>query len=306
MVFVRNPEYRGRFTGNIQQIDLLALEWSAALKMYEDDSLDVLDLRLLPPPEMDRARQQHAGEYLSPPSLATWFVAFDMSRPPFDDVRVRQAFVLATDRQTLGDVIWRGYVFPATGGLIPPGMPGHSVGVGLPYDPQRARQLMADAGYPGGRGFSVAEALTPHERKPLSKHLRVQWQENLGVEITWQPMEYGAFVERVCRERPSMSLVRWVADYPDPDNFLRVGLAMWLPEWGNETYAGLVEEASRSMVQEERMNLYKRADKILVEEAAIIPLNYVRQHLLIKPWVKKHPTSATMGWFWKDVIIDSH
>jgi oligopeptide transport system substrate-binding protein len=274
--------------------------------MYEDDSLDVLDLRLLPPLEMDRARQRHAGEYLSPPSLATIFVAFDMSRPPFDDVRVRQAFVLATDRETLGDVIWRGYVFPATGGFIPPGMPGNSVGIGLPYDPQQARQLMAEAGYPGGLGFSVAEALTPNEREHLSKHLRAQWQENLGVEITWQPMEYGAFTERVCSELPSMSLVRWVADYPDPDNFLRVGLDMWLRGWGNETYAKFVEEASRSMVQEERMDLYKRADKILVEEAAIMPLNYVRQHLLIKPWVKKHPTSATMGWFWKDVIIEPH
>jgi ABC-type oligopeptide transport system substrate-binding subunit/class 3 adenylate cyclase len=306
MVFVRNPEYGGRFTGNVQQIDLLPLKGAAALKMYEDGSLDVLDLRLLPPLEMDRARQRHAGEYLSPPCLATIFVAFDMSRPPFDDVRVRQAFVLATDRQILGDVIWRGYVFPATGGFIPPGMPGHSMGVGLPYDPQRARRLMAEAGYPGGRGFSVVEALTPHEREPLSKHLRAQWQENLGVEITWQQMEYGAFVERVCRELPSISLVRWVADYPDPDNFLRVGLAMWLRGWGNETYAKFVEEASRSMVQEERMNLYKRADKILVEEAAVVPLNYVRQHLLIKPWVKKHPTSATMGWFWKDVIIEPH
>ena len=306
MVFVRNPEWGGRFTGNVQQIDLLPLKGTAASKMYEDGTLDVFDLRLLPPLEMDRARQQHAGEYLSPPCLATIFVAFDMNRPPFDDVRVRQAFVLATDRQILGDVTWRGYVFPATGGFIPPGMPGHSVGIGLPYDPKQARRLMAEAGYPDGRGFSIAEALTPHEREPLSKHLGAQWQENLGVKIKWQQMEYGAFVERVCRELPSISLVRWVADYPDPDNFLRVGLGMWLHGWGNETYAKFVGEASRSMVQEERMDLYKRADKILVEEAAVMPLNYVRQHLLIKPWVKKYPTSATMGWFWKDVIIEPH
>jgi len=165
---------------------------------------------------------------------------------------------------------------------------------------------MAEAGYRGGRGFPVAEALTPHEREPLSKHLRAQWQENLGVEITWQPMEYGAFVERVCRAPPSMSLAR-CADYPDPDNFLRVGFAIWLPGRWNEAYAGLVEEARRSMDQEERMDQYKQADKILVEEAAIMPLNYVRLHLLIKPWVKKHPTSATtMWWFWKDVIIEPH
>ncbi|NIS59982.1 MAG: AAA family ATPase [Proteobacteria bacterium] len=307
MVLVRNPEYRGRLRGNVQQIDLFALERSAALKMYEDDTLDVLEFGPHPPPEMDRVRQRHAGEYLSVPWLATIFVAFDTSRPPFDDARVRQAFVLATDRQTLGDGIWRGYVFPATGGFIPPGMPGHSVGIGLSYDPQQARQLMAEAGYPDGRGFPVVDALTPHEHEPLSKHLRAQWQENLGVEITWQPMEHGAFVERVSRESPSIFLARWIADYPDPDNFLRVGPAIWLPGWGNETYAGLVEEARRSMDQEKRMDLYKQADKILVEEAAIMPLNYVRLHLLIKPWVKKHPTSATTTWwFWKDVIIEPH
>jgi ABC-type oligopeptide transport system substrate-binding subunit/class 3 adenylate cyclase len=306
MVLVCNPEYSGRFTGNVQQIDLLPMVGSTALKMYEDDSLDVLHLGLLSPSEMNRARQQYAGEYLSVPWLETIYVAFDASRPPFDDVRVRQAFVLGTDRETLGDGVWRDYVFPATGGFIPPGMPGHSVGIGLPYDPQQAQQLMAEAGYPGGQGFSVADALTPHEREPLSKHLRVQWQENLGVEITWQPMEYGSFVERLHRESTSMFLGRWVADYPDPDNFLRVGPGIWLSGWGNETYAGLVEEARRVMDQEERMALYKRADKILVEEAVIMPLNYVRLHLLIKPWVKKYPTSATMWWFWKEVIIEPH
>jgi ABC-type oligopeptide transport system substrate-binding subunit len=135
----------------------------------------------------------------------------------------------------------------------------------------------------------------------------VQWQENLGVEITWQSMGHAAFLEKIFRESPPMSLMRWIADYPDPDNFLRVGPAIWLPGWENETYTGLVEEASRSMDQEDRMDLYKRADKILVEEAAIIPLNYVRLHLLIKPWVKKHPTlAATMWWYWKDVIIEPH
>ena len=152
----------------------------------------------------------------------------------------------------------------------------------------------------------MVEALTPLEREPLSKHLRAQWQENLGVEITWQPMEYQAWVKRICRKLPPMFLGRWVADYPDPDNFLRVGPAVWLPGWRNQTYAGLVEEARRSMDQAERMELYKRADKILVEEAAIMPLNYIRVHLLIKPWVKKYPTSATTWWFWKDVIIEPH
>jgi oligopeptide transport system substrate-binding protein len=307
MVLVRNSEYRGRFAGNVQQIELLPVEWSVALKMYADDGLDILDLGLLPPPEMDRAWQHHAGDYLSVPWLETIFVAFDASRPPFDDVRVRQAFALATDRETLGNVMRRGYGFPATGGFMPPGMPGHSPGIGLPCDLQHAQRLMAEAGYPAGKGFPVIKAVTPGERELLSKNLQAQWQENLGVKITWQALDYGAFVETLNREKlPSVSLNRWIADYPDPDNFLRVGPSKWLPGWGNEAYAGLVEEARRSTDQEERMNLYRRADKILVKEAAIIPLNYARWNLLIKPWVKKSPTPARSLWFWKDVIIEPH
>ena len=180
MVLVRNSEYRGRFAGNVQQIELLPVEWSVALKMYEDDGLDILDLGLLPPPEMDRAWQRHAGEYLSVPWLETIFVAFDTSRPPFDDVRVRQAFALATDRDMLGNVMGRGYGFPATGGFMPPGMPGHSPGIGLPCDLQQAQRLMAEAGYPAGKGFPVIKAVTPGERELLSKNLQAQWQENLG------------------------------------------------------------------------------------------------------------------------------
>jgi oligopeptide transport system substrate-binding protein len=307
MVLVRNSEYRGRFAGNVEQIELFPVECSVAQKMYADDGLDILDLGLLPPPEMDRAWQRHAGEYLSVPRLETVFVAFDASRPPFDDVRVRQAFALATDREKLGKVMRRGYGFPATGGFMPPGIPGHSPGIGLPCDLQQAQRLMAEAGYPAGKGFPVIKAVTPSEREPLSKNLQAHWQQNLGVKITWQVLDYAAFVERVYREKlPSVSLNRWIADYPDPDDFLRVGTSIWLPKWGNKAYDGLVEEARRSMDQRERMNLYRRADKILVEEAIVIPLNYGRFSLLIKPWVKKSSTKAMSYRFWKDVIIESH
>lgn len=172
----------------------------------------------------------------------------------------------------------------------------------------QARRLMAEAGYPGGRGFPVAEALmSSQENESLSKHLRAQWQENLGVEITWQPMEHGAWVERVLREPPSISFGRWYADYPDPDNFPRISTALWLPGWQNEAYDGLVVEgARRVMDQEERMRMYQQADRILVEEAPILPLVYARLHLLVKPWVRKYPTSPMKAWFWKDVIIEPH
>jgi oligopeptide transport system substrate-binding protein len=306
MVLVRNPEYHGRFRGNVQQVELsLPADWSARLDLYESDGLDILDLLGFPPLEVDRARQRHAGEYVSTPWLRTTYVGFNVSRPPFDDVRVRRAFALAVDRATLANVVLRGYHFPATGGFVPPGMPGYSAGIGLPYDPEGARRLLAEAGYPNGQGFPVLDALAGDRPIPVSilESLQAQWLENLGVEIAWKKMEWG----RYWRSRAlPITLAGWTVDYPDPDSFLRASPIRRYIQWRNAAYDRLVEEARRVTDQEERMKLYGQADRILVREAAIVPLTYLRAHLLVKPWVSKYPTPATGRRFWKDVIIEPH
>jgi ABC-type transport system substrate-binding protein len=188
-------------------------------------------------------------------------------------------------------------------------MPGHSAGIGLPYDPEGARQLLAAAGYRkgGGRGFPVVESLTVpgpvgHQ---IREYLQAQWRENLGLEIPWQTMEWATYLDRVRREPPHMIGIGWVCDYPDPDSYLRVALRLHT-KWRNETYDELVEEARRVTDQEERMKLYQKADRILVEEAPIMLVAYGRGHLLVKPWMSKFPTSATSWWFWKDAIIEPH
>jgi len=304
IVLSRNPEYHGQFTGNLQRVELpLFADPSARLKVYEMDGLDIVGP---PPSEMDRARQGHAGEYISLPRLHTEYVGFNVILPPFDDHRVRRAFVLATDRETLADVIMRGYVSPATGGFVPPGMPGYSAGISLPYDPEQARQLLAEAGYPGGRGFPDVSAWTRSASLPNIGYLQAQWRENLGIEITWETMEWAMYLDRLRKEPPHVFLMGWEADYPDPDNFLRVGLWRERVGWRNEDYARLVEKARRITDQGERMKLYRQADGILVEEAAIMPLYHERLNLLVKPWVIKYPASAIGGPVWKDVIIEPH
>ena len=311
MVFSRNPKHHGRFRGNVQRVELLPLlpiqaEWSAALEVYEADGLDILNITWSPPAEKDRARQQHTGEYVSAPWLQTLYVGFDVTRSPFDDVRVRRAFVMATDRETLAEVVMMGYMSPALGGFVPPGMPGHSPGIALPYDPERARQLLAEAGYPGGRGFPVVDLPAPLVPEAMSEYMEAQWRENLGIGINWEVMEWAMFLDRIARDPPHIFGTGWSADYPDPDSFLRVALPWMSRGWRNEPYEGLVEEARRVMDQGERMKLYRQADRILVEEALVMPLAYWRWHLLVKPWVSRYPMSPIGYWFWKDVIIEPH
>ena len=81
----------------------------------------------------------------------------------------------------------------------------------------------------------------------------------------------------------------------------------WLPPgWQNRVYDRLVEGARRAMDQEERMSMYREADKILAEEVPVLPLCYARLHMLLKPWVRRHPTSPLKWWYWKDVVLEPH
>ena len=305
LVLVRNPEYHGPFGGNLQRVKLsLFADPSTQLEMYEADHLDILDLRGLPPPEMDRVRQRHAGEYVSLRWSCTQYVGFDVSRPPFNDPRVRRAFVLATDQEKLADVVLRGSQMPATGGLVPPGMPGHSAEIGLPYDPDRARQLLAEAGYPGGHDFPAIDAQRFRRTdEPAGDYLQAQWRQDLGVEIVWKTIETHLELER---KPPQMFLSFWLADYPDPDSFLRASPVRRWTRWRNADYDRLVDEARRVADQGKRIKMYQEADRILIEAAAIMPLTYDRLHLLVKPWVTKYPMSAIAMWFWKDVTIEPH
>ena len=308
MTLVRNTDYHSRFTGNLECVDLLLRDIGPAdvlemLEMYEGDRLDVVDIASS---EVNRVRQRYAGEYRKIPRLITMYMQFDVSRPPFDDVRVRRAFVLATDREALVKTA-RPDCFPATGGFVPPGMPGYSAGIGLPYDPGQAHQLLAEAGYPGGQGFPVVECLTLPDRVDIGENLQAQWRENLGVKIKWDMMERHAFLAQLSEKVPHLFILGWRADYPDPDNFLRARIGDFQRQgWRNKVYNNLVKQAQRSLDQGERMKLYGEAERILVQEAPIMPIFHRSTRLLVKSWVTRFPTTGLREWFFKDVIIKPH
>jgi ABC-type oligopeptide transport system substrate-binding subunit/DNA-binding SARP family transcriptional activator len=310
MRVVRSPEYYERVSGNVDQVALsfLPAVRSAELEMYEADGLDVATLS--DPPVVELARRRHPGEYISFPILGTLHVGFDVSRPPFDDPRVRRAFALAIDKEQLADVHLGGQVFPATGGFVPPGMPGHSAGIGLPYDPERARQLLDAAGYPAGRGFPPVEALAPGLRvdeRVESRQLQAYWRDNLGLEIEWKALEVRAWLDRLNKQPPQLYLTASMAEYPDPDDLLRASPFRRRTRWQNDAYDRLVQEARQATTPAIRIKLYQQAEAILVEEAPIMPIYYDRGHLLLKPWVSRFPTSS-LRWYghWNDVIIEPH
>ena len=302
----RNPDYPGRFTGNLDRVELLLtdLDPAASLEAYQEDCLDIADVTAF---EVGHIQQMYAGEYRRIPQLVTVYLQFDISRPPFDDVRVRRAFVLGTDREALVKAA-KLDCFAATGGFVPPGMPGHMSEIGLPCDLERARQLLAEAGYSGGQGFPAVECCGRAGQADVAENLRSQWEANLGVAIQWKLVEWQEILARLGGQVPHLLLMGWAADYPDPDNFLRarVGHIQQQSGWRHEVYDRLVKQAQRSLDQGERIKLYGEAERILVEEAPIMPIFHRAVRLLVKPWVARFPTTGLREWFFKDVIIKPH
>ena len=249
----KNPNYHGTFTGNIEEVQVylgLGNDRIRHLEMYKADKLDVLySFPHLPPKMQKQLREELVGEYRSSASLATWLIGFVLDQPPFDDRRVRRALAMAINRDTLANVIQRGLVFPATGGFLTPAHAAYSEGIALPYEPERARRLLAEAGYPNGNGLPEIQLVSGHASLSVEaslQYLQAQWHDNLGIRVVWETVwEMGEFLYRMRQAPPQLFFIRWAGKYPDPDDFLHIESSMiWeICRWRDPVYFALVEQA---------------------------------------------------------------
>ena len=313
MILVRNPFYFGYQGGNVEHVvlhfpqDSSTQDLSAPLEQYLRGELDILTLTDASTREGDRIRRQHAAEYMSAPWLFTIYLGFVTNRPPFDDVRLRQALALAVDREALANVDLRGMYNPGTGGFVPPGMPGHSPQIGLAYQPDRARELLKAAGYTAGSGFPMLEGLSVPPIDPLlTQFLQTQWQENLGLQVAWDVADWHFFQDRLRCAPPHVYMLATFANWLDPSDILDYDIERRRSRWTNPAYEQLMRKAGYALDQEVRLGLLRQADRLLMQEAPVIPLLYGRQHLLVKPWVSGFKVSALNRCYWEDVIIEPH
>jgi ABC-type oligopeptide transport system substrate-binding subunit/DNA-binding SARP family transcriptional activator len=303
----RYSHYHGRFHGNLQGVDLaLGLSEGDQFERYKAGRQDILMNWFIGSAHMADIINQHPGELHARTLFVTHYLILNPHKPPFDDQRVRRAFSLAIDRLEFSHRGSKGYDLPATGGFIPPGMPGHDPNAGLGYDPLRARQLLVSAGLNDSPELHL-DLLTYPQRENLAYLLIDGWRNNLQLDIDLALRPTERFMSDYFKIRPPLTLAGWWADYADPENFLRVCVQMDLPDWHNLQYEHLLEEARRTTDQNLRIEIYREADRILMEDAVIIPLVYAQGLSLAKPWVKNyHALAVKHPGFWKDLIIEAH
>ena len=290
----KNPLYRAERGGNVQRVDILTFEtiWTA-LEIYQAGDLDALALFNADPATIIQAMNASPAEIVSIPRPSTLYLSFRSDIPPFDDHLVRRAFIHAVDRAELARSASQGLYAQASGGFVPPGMVGHTPGIGLEYNPDLARQLLSQAGYSDGRGFPEITWLQPTASREdrIVPFLQSAWNENLGLELKTESLEWPEYYQRFTSDPAQLMTVGWSADYPDPDNMLRVTFhsleGLNVPRWFNPRFDTLVESAKRITDHANRMQLYSQADRILVaEQAVIMPLGYSSGWMLAKPWVR--------------------
>jgi ABC-type transport system substrate-binding protein len=188
-------------------------------------------------------------------------------------------------------------------------MPGHSPEIGLPFDVETARRLLAEAGYPGGRGFPPLTFTRSHAAEEARAQAIVrQWREHLGITVrVGQPD--GAW--HTSEQLPEIATGAWVPDYPDPDGVLRTLHLYDMLEragWGNARFGELVAEAARTPDRARRMAMYREADRIWVaEEAVVCALYYTWEHFtLTKPWVKGATRSPLDSFSIQSITVEPH
>ncbi|HUG46613.1 MAG TPA: peptide ABC transporter substrate-binding protein [Sphingomicrobium sp.] len=228
------------------------------------------------------------------PYLGSYFFRLNVTRKPFDDPRVREALNLAVDRQLLVDRVTQGGQAPATG-FTPNGLDDYPPLDRVRFNPERARQLLAEAGYPGGRGFPKSEILinTSEAHRKVAEAIQAMWRQNLGIDVGIYNQEWKVYLDSQSNLDYDISRAGWIGDYPHAMTFLEIfttGNGNNDTGWSNSTYDSLIQEAQASD-PEKRLQLLRQAETILLEELPVVPIYwYTRTYLLDERVEGWHPT----------------
>lgn len=237
-----------------------------------------------------------SDEFVSTPELNVSYIGFNVNKPPFDDVNVRKAFNLALDKRRLVRLVFQDTV-PVANGIVPPTMPNYENPdlSDYEYDPERALALIAESSYGdvselpditlnvSGSGGSVG---------PIIESIVESYKQNLGVEVAVEQTPWPDFLEDLNRSDPPFQMYQlgWIADYPDPQNFLEVLFhsesAQNHGNYSNPELDALLDKARGTQDVEERLALYQQAEQMILDDAAWVPLYFGVENWLVKPYVR--------------------
>lgn len=262
-------------------------EQSTAFALYENDELDYVDNRSFSTSDVERYLD--SPRYKNLPLLRCSYVAFNVTKEPFTNAKVRRAFAMAVDKSVFPKILRRRE--SPISCWIPKGLPGYSDKTGIKFDPQKGRKLLSEAGYPDGKGLPKIELLYPNreDARLVVEAIQAQLKKNLGVRIELVNQEWKVYLARRRKDPPPMFRGAWGADFPDPESFMNIFTAKSgnnHTRWSSTKYDALLSEARAEQDETKRAEIYRQADELLCDQSVpVVPCYLATQNILTKPWV---------------------
>lgn len=266
---------------------LIGAAASNPLVLYEEGEIDVTGVSSFALDRVQDTSNPLSRELVSVPQLSLTYIGMNPTLPPFDDLKVRQAFSLLLDRQKIAEVSLNNSVQPARG-ILPPGMPGHNDQLPEPRtDREQARTLLNESKYGGAAGLPPLVAYGGSWTSTLGNVA----EQELGISLEGRTYEnFGDFPAELDQKQFPLFDSAWIADYPDPENFLdvlfRTGSAENYMNYSNPQVDALLDKAAVETDEKTRWALYQQAEQLILADVPVIPISYDIAYLLVKPYVK--------------------
>jgi oligopeptide transport system substrate-binding protein len=300
-------EYYYRGVAKLESVTFLLR--GNSMMMYENDDISITAVSAYNIARVLDPTNPLNQELMAAPELSVFYVGFNTEMPPFDNAGVRQAFCHAVDKEKLIDVLGLGVVLPAYG-ILPPGMPGYDDEIeGLGYNVTLAQQLIAESAYHDELPPIVLSDMGDCSGvSAVDSTLAWMWQENLGVNVSIQCVEAETFLDDLREHELQMFKIGWIADYPDPENFLDILFYSESVEnhtaYSNPEVDELLEEARVESDTVDRLAMYQDIEQIIVDDAPWLPLYYGKNYYLVKPNVMGYSPPPMVIPQFKDIWIE--
>lgn len=307
LIIQRNPHYYAADTIGLNEIHFYPMESSET----ENRAFDAGQLHVtlnLPHPLVPALRERGDESLRQDATTSTYFIHVNVQKPPFDDLRVRQAFSLALERRSLTDFVLRGGQ-EAAFSFIPPAS-GHRPASFLREDAIEAQRLLAEAGYPGGQGFPKITYIynTLETHRQIAEALQQMWKRNLNIDVALENLEWKSFLEK--RREGDYFIARsgWVGTIANPSSFtdlLMTGNGNNHSHWSFPPFDQAAQTAKRTLDPDARARAFQEAESHVLDQVPVIPLYFYQNLYRLQPSVQGWSPSPDQHIFWRYLSLRS-
>lgn len=311
---VKNEQYWDAAKVKMPKLDFILTEsGSTEIAMFDNNQIDMGDNA--PPAEYPRLKKE--GRLQISPYLGTYFFSFNVTKAPLDNVKVRQALSLAIDRQAIITNVTKGEQRVALA-WVPPGLSDADSATDFranggdffkDADIQTAKRLLAEAGYPDGKGLPTIELIynTHDVHKAIAEAIQEMWRKNLGIDIRLANQEWKVFINTRSKGDYQISRHGWIGDYADPMTFLDMFESTSGnndSQYKNPRFDNLIRLAKSTGNPEIRMKAMHEAEKTLIDDAILAPLYFYTRVTMVKPNVKGYQRSVLGHVYFKEAYVE--